>query len=58
MVKLKFSTTVCPRSSEPFHIVSYYIKWVTTSDTQYIHKLSLMRTVYPRSLNSNRSHNP
>ena len=23
--------TVCPRSSNPFFIVSYYIKWVTTS---------------------------
>ena len=25
--------TVCPRSSDPFYIVSYYIKWVTTSWT-------------------------
>ena len=25
--------TVCPRSSDPFHIVTYYIKWVTTSWT-------------------------
>ena len=23
--------TVCPGSSDPFYIVSYYIKWVTTS---------------------------
>ena len=23
--------TVCPRSSDPFYIVSYYIKWVSTS---------------------------
>ena len=23
--------TVCPRSSDPFYIVTYYIKWVTTS---------------------------
>ena len=22
--------TVCPRSSYPFYVVSYYIKWVTT----------------------------
>ena len=22
--------TVCPRSSDPFYIVIYYIKWVTT----------------------------
>ena len=25
--------TVCPRSSDPFYIVSYYINWVTTSWT-------------------------
>ena len=25
--------TVCPRSSDPFHIVSYCIEWVTTSWT-------------------------
>ena len=25
--------TVCPRSSDPFYIVIYYIKWVTTSWT-------------------------
>ena len=25
--------TVCPRSSDPFYIVSYYMKWVTTSWT-------------------------
>ena len=24
-------TTVCPRSSDPFYKVSYYMKWVTTS---------------------------
>ena len=28
--------TVCPRSSDPFYIVSYYIKWVTTSWTDSI----------------------
>ena len=28
-----FSLTVCPRSSDPFYIVTYYIKWVTTSWT-------------------------
>ena len=22
--------TICPRSSYPFHIVAYYLKWVTT----------------------------
>ena len=23
--------TVCPRSSDPFYVETYYIKWVTTS---------------------------
>ena len=27
------ASTVCPRSSDPIYIVSYYIKWVTTSWT-------------------------
>ena len=27
------NTTVCPGSSDPFHIVTYYMKWVTTSWT-------------------------
>ena len=27
------SNTVCPGSSYPFYIVTYYIKWVTTSWT-------------------------
>ena len=26
-------STVCPRSSDPFYLVGYYIKWVTTSWT-------------------------
>ena len=25
--------TVCPGSSDPFYVVTYYIKWVTTSWT-------------------------
>ena len=25
--------TVCPRSSDPFDVVTYYMKWVTTSWT-------------------------
>ena len=29
-------STVCPRSSDPFHIVSYYINWVTSSWTYSI----------------------
>ena len=28
--------TVCPRSSDPFYKVSYYIKWVPTSWTYSI----------------------
>ena len=31
--------TVCPRSSDPFYIVSYNIKWVTTSWTHRIDRL-------------------
>ena len=31
-----FRTTVFPRSSDPFHIVSYYMKWATTSWTHNI----------------------
>ena len=27
------TSTICPRSSYPFYIVRYYIKWVTTSGT-------------------------
>ena len=30
---LASDNTVCPRSSDTFYIVSYYIKWVTTSWT-------------------------
>ena len=26
-------TTVCPRISDPVYIISYYMKWVTTSWT-------------------------
>ena len=28
--------TVCPGSSDPFYILTYYIKWVTTSWTHSI----------------------
>ena len=28
--------TVCPKSSDPFYIVTYYIKWVTSSWTDGI----------------------
>ena len=30
------STIICPRSSDPFYIVTYYITWVTTSSTHSI----------------------
>ena len=30
------SATVCPGSSDPFYVVIYYIKWVTTSWTYSI----------------------
>jgi len=32
-VAFKFKGTICPGSSDPFYIVSYYIKWATTSWT-------------------------
>ena len=32
----KTTITVCPGSSDPFYIVTYYIKWVTTSWTHII----------------------
>ena len=31
-------TTKCPGNSDPFHIVTYYIKWVTTSWTDGMKK--------------------
>ena len=36
--QIKNYDTVCPRSSDPIYIVSYYIKWVTTSWTYSIHQ--------------------
>ena len=43
--------TVCPRSSDPFYIVTYYIKWVTTSWTyRFISIIPYLRkTVIGRS---------
>ena len=35
--------TVCPSSSDPFHIVTYYIKWVTTSWTHSIYNIVYLR---------------
>ena len=33
---LKIMHTVCPRNSDPFYIITYYINWVTTSWTDGI----------------------
>ena len=30
--------TICPRSSDPFYMITYYMKWVTTSWTAGINK--------------------
>ena len=38
--KWSMISTVCPRSSDPIYVVTYYIKWVTTSWT-YSMKLDL-----------------
>ena len=35
-------TTTCPRSSYPFHIVSYYINWVATSWTYSVRIFSML----------------
>ena len=40
--------TVCPGSSDPFYIVSWYIKWVTTAWTHSNTPLKIY-TVCPRS---------
>ena len=37
------TTTVCPRSSDPLYLVSYYIKWVTTSWTYSMSDLQSCR---------------
>ena len=39
-------STVCTRSSYPFRIVSYYIRWVTTSWTQSIFSILHLLPVY------------
>ena len=40
--------TICPRSSDPFYIVSYYIKLVTTSWTYSAIKLLTTEIVEAR----------
>ena len=37
--------TVCPRRCDPFYIVGYYTKWVTTSWTDGIFKIKMIKTV-------------
>ena len=34
--KCKYHNTVCPRSPDPFHIISYDINWVKTCSTKKI----------------------
>ena len=41
--------TVCPRSSDSFYIVSYYLKWVTTSLTYSTYISSLLRKCCARA---------
>ena len=36
------SHTLCPRSSDPFYIVTYHIKWVTTSWTHSTNNIWLL----------------
>ena len=53
--------TACPRSSDPFYVVTYYIKWVTSSwthsklhhemghyflDTQYLYRANSLEAVF------------
>ena len=38
--------TVCPRSSDPFYIITYYMKWVTTSWTDM---LDIYRYIFQES---------
>ena len=40
-MKTSICSTVCPRSSDPFYTVTYYIKWITTSWTDGIPALFL-----------------
>ena len=36
------ANTVCPGSSDPFYVVTYYIKWVTTSWTYSTNNLGIL----------------
>ena len=37
---------VCPRSSYPFYIISYYIKWVDTSWTYSIYSIIALHPLF------------
>ena len=45
LFKYRFLCTVCPGRSDPFYIVTYYIKWVTTSWTYSITCITAMGTL-------------
>ena len=47
-----FISTICPGSSDPFYIVSYYIKWVTTSWTYSIDESVEKRALNPQLVNT------
>ena len=40
-----YSTTVCPGSSDPFYVVTYYIQWITTSWTYSMYVYEKKNTV-------------
>ena len=42
---------VCSRSSDPFHIVSYYMKWVTTSWTYSMYQVPILPSLSTPDLN-------
>ena len=42
---MKILHTICPGSSDPFYIVTYYIKWVITSWTHSINNLNIYEFV-------------
>ena len=49
------SHTVCPSSSDPFYLVSYYVKWVTTSWT-YGRNITFSASSLMWSLGMNSTH--